>query len=85
MCHKLALSCTDTNESLKYIKEVETWLKQLWYFFEKKMAKYLKTQIALKVNFNQKHCQKCCLKVEKSMQDQMAESGGISQSCISRL
>ena len=51
VCHKLALSCTDTNENIKYIKDVEAWLRQLWYFFEnspKRMAKYMKTQIALK-------------------------------------
>ena len=70
VCHKLALSCTDTNESLKYIKEVETWLKQLWYFFEnspKRMAKYLKTQIALKkVNLSKSTTKTVASKLKKA-------------------
>ena len=51
ICHKLALACTDTNENIKYIKTVELILRQLWNFFEnspKRMATYLKTQLALK-------------------------------------
>lgn len=51
ICHRLALSCTDTNESIKYIKTVETILRQLWQFFEnspKRMAAYLKVQTDMK-------------------------------------
>ena len=33
ICHRLALSCTDSNESLTYIKNLETLLRQLWQFF----------------------------------------------------
>lgn len=51
ICHKLALSCTDSNESIKYIKEVELILRQLWSYFEnspKRMASYLKLQVQFK-------------------------------------
>ncbi|CAG2239555.1 unnamed protein product [Mytilus edulis] len=51
VCHRLALSCTDSNESINYIKTIETLLRQLWQLFEnspKKMAVYLKTQKQLK-------------------------------------
>lgn len=51
ICHRLALACTDSNESLSNIKDVETWLRQLWQFFEnspKRMAAYLKIQTQLK-------------------------------------
>lgn len=51
ICHRPALACTDSNESLIYIKNLETWLRQLWQFFEnspQKMAAYLKIQTELK-------------------------------------
>ena len=32
ICHRLALACTDSKESLSYIKNLETWLHQLWQF-----------------------------------------------------
>lgn len=51
ICHKLALSCTDSNEGIKYVKEVELVLRQLWNYFEnspKRMACYLKVQMELK-------------------------------------
>ena len=62
VCHKLALSCTDTNEAINYIKQVETFLRQLWYFFEnspKRMACYLKTQTDLKSIKLGKEANKC--------------------------
>ena len=34
ICHRLALACADTGDSIKYIKEVETILKETWKFFE---------------------------------------------------
>ncbi len=45
VCHKLALACTDTNDELKMITEVETEVTQLWKIFNnypKKLAAYLK-------------------------------------------
>ena len=51
VCHRLALACTDTCQELKYIREVEDVLRQLWYYFHnspKKMACFLKCQIELK-------------------------------------
>ena len=51
VCHKLALSCADSNESISFIKNMEIILRQLWQLFEnspKKMAIYLKTQKELK-------------------------------------
>ncbi|XP_060575685.1 zinc finger protein 862-like isoform X2 [Ruditapes philippinarum] len=51
VCHRLALACTDSNESLTYIKTVEILLRQLWQFFEnspKQMAAYIKMQTVLK-------------------------------------
>ena len=51
ICHRLALSCTDSNESIKYIKDIELLLRQLWQFFDnspKRMANYLKMQLELK-------------------------------------
>ena len=45
ICHKLALACTDSNESIKYIKQVEDTLRQLWQHFEnspKRMAVFMK-------------------------------------------
>ena len=57
VCHRLALACTGSNESLNYIKTVETLLRQLWQFFEnspKNMAAYLKMQTTLKtINLSQ--------------------------------
>lgn len=51
VCHRLALACTDSCEELKFIKEVEDVLRQLWYYFHnspKKAACFLKCQIQLK-------------------------------------
>ena len=51
VCHRLALACTDCRQELKFIKEVEDVLKQLWYYFHnspKKTACFLKCQIKLK-------------------------------------
>ena len=51
ICHRLALACTDSNESLSYIKNIENWLRQLWQFFEnspRRMSAYLKLQTELK-------------------------------------
>ena len=48
VCHRLALACTDTCQELKYIREVEDVLRQLWYYFHnspKRMACFLKCQI----------------------------------------
>ena len=56
VCHRLALACTDTCQELKYIREVEDVLRQLWYYFHnspKRMACFLKCQIELrKVRLN---------------------------------
>ena len=52
ICHRLALACTDSNESLNYIKNLEIWLRQLWQYFEnspQRMSAYLKIQTELKV------------------------------------
>ena len=43
VCHCLALACKDSCQELKFIKEVEEVLRQLWYYFQK-----LKCQISLK-------------------------------------
>ena len=48
---RLALACTDTNEELAVIKEVETEVTQLWKIFDnspKKLAAYLKVQEEMK-------------------------------------
>lgn len=49
-CHRLALSCTDSKDSIKYLKDVEQVLKQLWNFDNspKRMATFLKMQLQLK-------------------------------------
>lgn len=50
ICHRLALSCTDTNTSISYINEVERTLRTLWNFFEnspKRCATLTKIQIEL--------------------------------------
>lgn len=50
ICHRLALSCVDSNDEKSYVSVVETILRQL-KFFEislKKTSKYLKIQIAYK-------------------------------------
>ncbi|KAK6182012.1 hypothetical protein SNE40_009783 [Patella caerulea] len=47
ICHRLALSCTDTNASLSYLEEVQLIVTQLWKMLEnspKKMAAFLKCQ-----------------------------------------
>lgn len=51
VCHRLALACTDSCQELKFIKEVENVLRQLWYYFHnspKKTACFLKCQVQLK-------------------------------------
>ena len=51
VCHRLALASTDSSSDLKPIKGVEDVLRQLWYYFQnspKKMAAFLKTQLALR-------------------------------------
>ena len=53
ICHNLALACTDAKDdaNLKFIKEVETVVTQLWKLFEnspKRLACYLKVQQQLK-------------------------------------
>lgn len=51
VCHRLALSCADSNESINYIKNVETILRQLWQLFDnspKKMAVFLDIQEKMK-------------------------------------
>ena len=53
ICHNLALACTDAKDdaNLKFIKEVETVVTQLWKNFEnspKRLACYLKVQEQLK-------------------------------------
>ena len=50
VCHKLALACTDTVAELKFIKQVETTLRQLWQWLEnspKRMEAFLKIQVNL--------------------------------------
>lgn len=50
VCHRLALACTDSCSSLKCIKDAETLLRQLWYYFQnspKRMAVFLKSQLEL--------------------------------------
>lgn len=32
ICHRPALNCADTGDRIKYIKEVETILKETWHF-----------------------------------------------------
>lgn len=34
VCHRLALACTNSFSSLKCIKDAETLLRQLWYYFQ---------------------------------------------------
>ena len=53
ICHNLALACTDAKDdaNLKFIKEVETVVTQLWKLFEnspKRLACYLKVQQQMK-------------------------------------
>lgn len=51
VCHKLALACTDAKDdgNLKFIKEVETVVTQLWKLFQNsRLACYLKVQQQLK-------------------------------------
>ena len=51
VCHRLALACTDTNEELQVIKNVQTEVTQLWKIFENspnKLAAYLKVQEEMK-------------------------------------
>lgn len=70
ICHRLALACTDSNESLDYIKNIETWLRQLWQFFEnspQRMATYLKIQTELKsIRLNRKTVKKVVRRLKKA-------------------
>lgn len=50
VCHRLALACTNSCSSLKCIKDAETLLRQLWYYFQnspKRTAVFLKSQLEL--------------------------------------
>lgn len=49
--HRLALACTDTLQNVGYIKNVHTWLMQLWNMLQKspkKMASFLQIQLRIK-------------------------------------
>lgn len=51
ICHRLALACTDTLQNVGYIKNVHTWLMQLWNMLQKspkKMASFLQIQLRIK-------------------------------------
>ena len=48
VCHRLALACTVSCQELKFIKEVEDALRQLWYYFHnspKKTACFLSVKL----------------------------------------
>ena len=50
VCHRLALACADSNQELRYIEKVTTYLTELWKLFEysnQKMAVFMKTQLNL--------------------------------------
>lgn len=50
ICHRLALACADTGNSVKYISEVEGILKDTWKFFEyspKRTNVFMKVQTEL--------------------------------------
>ena len=69
VCHRLALACTDTCQELKYIREVEDVLRQLWYYFHnspKKMACFLKCQMELK-KFQLNHTEKAKKQLTKRL------------------
>ena len=70
ICHRLALACTDSNESLTYIKNLETLLRQLWQFFEnspQRMAAYLKMQTELKsIRLNRKTVKRVVKRLKKA-------------------
>ena len=70
VCHRLALAATDTCSELKPIKSVEDVLRQVWYYFQnspKKMAVFLKTQLALKAAHSpdEKHLTILCGRLKK--------------------
>ena len=51
ICHRLALACADTGDSIKYIVEVESLLKETWKVFEnspKRTSIFMKVQTELK-------------------------------------
>ena len=51
ICHRLALACADTGDSINYIVEVESLLKETWKFFEnspKRTSIFMKVQTELK-------------------------------------
>ena len=58
VCHRLALACTNANDSVKYVSVVERNLQQLWSLFEnlnKKTALYANVQMnlsSIRVNEN---------------------------------
>ena len=39
ICHRLALACNDTNDTVKSISQVEIVIRQLWNFFENSAAR----------------------------------------------
>ena len=50
ICHRLALACTDANVEVKYIADMELWLRQLWKLFEnspKRTAALYEVQVNL--------------------------------------
>ena len=47
ICHRLALACTDTLQEVSYIKNVHTWLMQLWSMFQNSPKKW---QLFYKLN-----------------------------------
>lgn len=50
ICHRLALACADTGDSVKYINKVEGILKETWKFFEpspKRTGVFMKVQTEL--------------------------------------
>ncbi|XP_068720533.1 zinc finger protein 862-like [Montipora capricornis] len=51
ICHRLALACADTGDSITYIVEVESLLKETWKFFQnspKRTSIFMKVQTELK-------------------------------------
>ena len=65
ICHRPALACADTGDRIKYIKDLETTLKETWHFFEntlKPTSIFMQVQTKLQ-NFaltdkTKKFCQK---------------------------
>ena len=72
ICHKLALSCVDTNKDLKVIKKVEVEVTQLWRVFDnspKKLSVYFKVQQTMdQLILNKKAGKKVARKLKKACQ-----------------